>query len=160
MQKSIIILANSYYKNKEYKRAIVLYKKSLLKNSSETNAKIYYNIANAYFFIQKLHSAKKYYIKSLKIKNDVMVQDNLDVLLNVIKYKKSTKDDKYKLPKTMSSFAKELPTPTNSNYSVSLDKMVLNEEDKWIEFIKNEKPTIFLQKLHTKRMSQNANEDD
>lgn len=152
-------LANSLYKNKEYKKAISIYKTSFYK-SSDLNASIYYNIANAYFYLQKFSLAKKHYIKSLKIKDDIVVQENLNTLLlfmKTIRHKK--KDDKYKLPKNMSSFSKEIPEITDSRYRIKLKNVVPSEEDRWMKIIQNDKPTIFLQKLNTKRMSKNVNDD-
>jgi len=152
-------IANSLYKKKAYKSAILMYKNAL-SNDKNMNASIYYNIANAYVYLQKFKSAKFYYIKSLKIKNDTMAQNNLDELLLFIKHKKISTKNKPKLPKSMSSSVREIPEPVSSNFIVQLKNTVLTQEEKWMRLIQKEKPTIFLQKLHTTRMSENANNDD
>jgi len=151
--------ANALYKAKEYHKAIEMYERALSENRA-LNARIYYNMGNAYFQSGQIKLAKKYYIKSLKIKHDKDAQYNLEYVIHLLKKKSKFKSNPLiKLPKSIgSSSAKELEQ-ISSNYVVRLEKMVLSEEERWMKRIKNEKPTIFLQKLKTTRVSKNVLQD-
>lgn len=149
-------LANSFYKRRKYKKAIATYKKCISKNSF-LNAKSYHNMANAYFNMRNIKLAKKYYTLSIRISDDKKTKDNLEQLLEVEKnLKRKKKEEKYKLPQRMSIYVKEPAQTISSKYKVTLSKMILSEEDKWMKLIKTKKAKIFLQKLDTKRISVDA----
>lgn len=155
-------IANTLYKATKYQQAISHYKKALTKKSI-FNATIYYNIANAYVHLQKFKKAKQHYIQSLHIQDERVTQENLEALLKFMKRKKAKKSlqrEEEQLPKNRSSFVREIPEPLSSNYVIRLKNVVLSEEERWMKEIQKNKPIIFLQKLHTTRMSQNANSDD
>ena len=151
-------LANALYKNREYKKAITKYKQAFT-DKKDLNANIYYNIANAYFFLHKLHAAKKYYILSLKLKSDLMAQENLQRVLLILQNKKKGKRQKYELPKNTSSY-KVAQREISSNYTVRLNRVIPNEEEKWMQKIKGNKVLLFLQKLPTHRVSDHGMQND
>ena len=151
-------LANSLYKNREYKKAITKYKQAFT-DKKDLNANIYYNIANAYFLLHKLHTAKKYYILSLKLKSDFMAQENLQRVIFILQKKKKQKRQKYELPKNTSSY-KVAQTEISSNYTVRLNRVIPNEEEKWMQKIKGNKALLFLQKLPTHRVSDHGIQND
>ncbi|SFV50390.1 TPR domain protein in aerotolerance operon [hydrothermal vent metagenome] len=152
--------ANTQYKLGLFDKAIKNYVHSL--GTDDTfNAKIYYNIANAYAKLHKLSLAKKYYKKSLKLDQDIQTQENLAQLVDILskqKHKRS-KEDNYKLPQRISINKKEPLETVNSDYIVTLNKIVLSEEEKILKTIKKQKPIIFLHKLTIHRRSNNVLQD-
>jgi len=74
--------ANSYYKQKDYTKALELYKKAVFDNASQ-RAKNYANIGNSYVKSKQpesLNKAKEFYEKSLEIKEDKEVRENLEAV--------------------------------------------------------------------------------
>ena len=76
---SKITLANTFYKQKEYKKAIASYK-SIQSTSKEIKQQLYYNIANSYAKLFKYKNAKIYYAKVLQIGSDVDAENNLRLI--------------------------------------------------------------------------------
>ncbi len=152
--------ANAQYKLGLYNKAIKNYTKSLT-NDELLNAKIYYNIANTYVKQGKLHLAKKYYKKSLLLAEDIQAQENLSQVTHILSNQKhkSTKEDKYKLPQRMSIKKKSPQETLSSDYIVTLDTIVLSEEEKILQILKKQNPIIFLCKLHIQRRSKNVLQD-
>jgi len=66
---SQMTLANTYYKQGEYKKAIHAYK-SIRSTSAPVKQKLYYNIANAYAMQKAYDKAKIYYTKALQLGED------------------------------------------------------------------------------------------
>jgi len=76
---SQMALANTYYKQREFKKAITLYK-SIRSTSSDTKQKLYYNIANAYAMLESYDKAKIYYTKALQLGKDDDAAYNLKIV--------------------------------------------------------------------------------
>ncbi len=76
---SQLLLANSYYKTGEYKRAIELYS-NIKTGSRKTKQMLYYNIANAYVQLQAYAKAKMYYTKTLQLGDDADAASNLALI--------------------------------------------------------------------------------
>ena len=85
--------ANSYYKQKNYKKALEFYKKATF-DSSDKKAQNKANIGNAYAKSGKLKKALEAYENSLKIKEDKDTRENLEAVKKLIK--KQKKKDKKK----------------------------------------------------------------
>lgn len=148
-----IYKAQSAYEKGEYESAIKTYTKALT-TKDRVNAKLYYNIANAYAKQKKLYLAKKYYKKSLALLFDEEAEENLKLVQKILSNqkhkKKKEKEDKYKLPQRISLEQKEPQDSVSSNYVVSLDS--ISEK-------KREKPLIFLRKLSIQKRSKNVLQD-
>jgi len=74
---SQMTLANTYYKQHHYKKAIALYK-SIRSTSIPVKQKLYYNIANAYTMLGTYSKAKIYYTKTLQLGVDEDATYNLN----------------------------------------------------------------------------------
>lgn len=77
---SQMILANTYYKQGAYKKAIRTYK-SIRSTSSPIKQQLYYNIANAYAMQKAYDKAKIYYTKALQLGEDRDALYNLEHIL-------------------------------------------------------------------------------
>ena len=94
---------NSYYKQKNYKKALELYKKATFE-SADKRAQNKANIGNSYAKSKKLKKAVEAYENSLKIKEDKDTRENLETVKKLIKKqekkkkqnKKNDKKDKKK----------------------------------------------------------------
>jgi len=73
---SQLLLANTYYKQDDYKRAIALYK-SIRSRSKRVKQTIYFNIGNAYAQLEQYDKAKNYYAKTLQLGFDEDASHNL-----------------------------------------------------------------------------------
>jgi Ca-activated chloride channel family protein len=76
---SQMVLANTYYKQREFKKAIQVYK-SIRSTSSRTKQQLYYNIANAYAMLESYDKAKIYYTKALQLGEDADAKYNLQIV--------------------------------------------------------------------------------
>jgi Ca-activated chloride channel family protein len=76
---SQILLANTYYKQREFKKSIKVYK-SIRSTSSTIKQQLYYNIANAYAMLESYDKAKIYYTKTLQLGKDADAQYNLKLV--------------------------------------------------------------------------------
>ncbi len=76
---SQIVLANTYYKLREFKKAIQVYK-SIRSTSSPIKQQLYYNIANAYAMLESYDKAKIYYTKALQLGEDADAKYNLQLV--------------------------------------------------------------------------------
>ena len=76
---SQIALANSYYKQRAFKKAITIYK-SIRSTSPDTKQLLYYNIANAYAMLESYDKAKIYYTKALQLGHDEDAAYNLRIV--------------------------------------------------------------------------------
>ncbi|MCW8821523.1 MAG: VWA domain-containing protein [Sulfurovum sp.] len=76
---SQMALANTYYKLREFKQAIQVYK-SIRSTSSHIKQQLYYNIANAYAMLESYDKAKIYYTKALQLGEDTDAAYNLQIV--------------------------------------------------------------------------------
>ncbi len=76
---SQMILANTYYKQRAFKKAIQTYK-SIRSTSSHIKQQLYYNIANAYAMLESYDKAKIYYTKVLQLGEDADATHNLHLV--------------------------------------------------------------------------------
>jgi len=84
---SQMTLANTYYKNHAFKKAIHLYK-SIRSTSIPIKQQLYYNIATAYAQLASYSKAKRYYTKVLQLGADADAAYNLK-LVTLLEDKKS-----------------------------------------------------------------------
>ena len=154
--------ANEMYKEGHYEESIQTYIK-IIGDDDRVNAKVYYNIANAYAKMGQLRLAKKYYLKSLALVRDIEAEENLAQVKKILsnqKHKKSKdKEEKYKLPQRISIERKSPQETLSSDYVVTLDTIVLSQEAKLLKKLKQLKPIIFLRKLHITKRSKNVLQD-
>jgi Ca-activated chloride channel family protein len=73
---SQIVLANTYYRQRAFKKAIQIYK-SIRSTSPKIKQQLYYNIANAYAMLESYDKAKIYYTKALQLGEDPDAEHNL-----------------------------------------------------------------------------------
>ncbi|MFC2057800.1 VWA domain-containing protein [Campylobacterota bacterium] len=76
---SQMVLANTYYKQRAFKKAIQTYK-SIRSTSPHIKQQLYYNIANAYAMLESYDKAKTYYTKSLQLGEDKDAEHNLHLV--------------------------------------------------------------------------------
>jgi Ca-activated chloride channel family protein len=76
---SQMVLANTYYKQRAFKKAIQTYK-SIRSTSPKTKQQLYYNIANAYAMLESYDKAKTYYTKALQLGEDKDAEYNLHLV--------------------------------------------------------------------------------
>ena len=111
-QEAIYDAANNFYRAKEYKKAIELYKK-ITKPSLKFKA--LYNLGNAYAYSKELLKAKEAYEEALKIKKDKDALYNLRIIEKLLKKqhpKKQSNQNKSKNNKNNSKNQK-----SNNNHS-------------------------------------------
>jgi len=76
---SQMVLANTYYKQRAFKKAIQTYK-SIRSTSPDIKQQLYYNIANAYAMLESYDKAKIYYTKALQLGEDPDAKHNLHLV--------------------------------------------------------------------------------
>lgn len=76
---SKILLANTYYRQHAFKKAIQTYK-SIRSTSPRIKQQLYYNIANAYAMMESYDKAKVYYTKTLQLGEDADAKHNLHLV--------------------------------------------------------------------------------
>ena len=76
---SQMLLANTYYKQRAFKKAIQTYK-SIRSTSPNIKQQLYYNIANAYAMLESYDKAKIYYTKTLQLGEDADAKHNLHLV--------------------------------------------------------------------------------
>jgi len=76
---SQLLLANTYYRQGDFKLAIQTYK-SIRSSSKTVKQTLYYNIANAYAQLEKYDKAKRYYAKTLQLGADEDATHNLSAV--------------------------------------------------------------------------------
>jgi len=76
---SQVTLANNYYQQKKYKKAIKIYN-SIYSTSASIKQQLYYNIANAYVHLAIYSKAKIYYTKALQLDYDKDAKFNLHLI--------------------------------------------------------------------------------
>jgi len=76
---SQILLANTYYRQRAFKKAIETYK-AIRSTSPHIKQQLYYNIANAYAMLELYDKAKIYYTKALQLGNDADASYNLQLV--------------------------------------------------------------------------------
>ena len=150
-------LAYALYKNSNYHQAIKHYTKAL-GMSKKTDAKIYYNIANAYVQKNKLDFAKEYYEKSLKLFPSILTQENLNIVSKELKKQRKNLHKKYEKLHFKAvagdAFSKN---SAFSNYYIKLHNFMPDEEERWFQKISNQKSPTYLQKIKTTKRSLDAN---
>ena len=72
--------ANTYYKQKRYKKALSVYR-SIRSTSPKIKQRLYYNIANCYAQTKAYDKARKYYIKALQLGDDADARYNLELVI-------------------------------------------------------------------------------
>ena len=77
---SQILLANTYYKEGDYTKAIQIYS-SIQSTSLHVKQQLYYNIANAYVHLKTYTKANAYYIKTLQLGFDADALHNLNITI-------------------------------------------------------------------------------
>lgn len=95
-QEAIYDAANEFYKNKEYKKAISLYKKI---TKPSLRFKALYNLGNAYAMNKEFQKAIKAYKEALKIKKDKDALYNLKLIEKLLKKHKKREENKNKQKK-------------------------------------------------------------
>ena len=152
--------AHILYKQKQYKQAVAFYKKALKKNNP-LNAAIYYNIANSYIQLDKLQTAKKYYLLSLKLQNSKETQENLSMVDFLLKKRKKLLNKKDITIKFKNRLLKtDQFTPPSSEYVIHLNHLKMSNEEEWIKLLNTTKAPLLLQKIPTSRRSLDANVED
>jgi len=116
---SQMTLANTYYKQRSFKKAIQIYQ-SIRSTSTEIKQQLYYNIANAYAQTQAYDKAKIYYIKTLQLGEDGDAIHNLKLIVLLADKKSAQLGIAH--PKSQSSSA--------SKSDVQEDKEETRSEDK------------------------------
>jgi len=86
---SQVAKANTYYKQKRYKKALSVYR-SIRSTSPDIKQRLYYNIANCYAQTKAYDKARKYYSKALQLGDDADARHNLELVI----LKKSEADAK------------------------------------------------------------------
>jgi Ca-activated chloride channel family protein len=76
---SQMVLANTYYRQRAFKKAIQTYK-SIRSTSPKIKQQLYYNIANAYAMLESYDKAKIYYTKALQLGEDPDAEHNLHLV--------------------------------------------------------------------------------
>ncbi len=76
---SQMVLANTYYKQRAFKKAIQTYR-SIRSTSPKIKQQLYYNIANAYAMQESYDKAKLYYTKALQLGKDPDAEHNLHLV--------------------------------------------------------------------------------
>ena len=76
---SQMLLANTYYKQRAFKKSIQVYK-SIRSTSPDIKQQLYYNIANAYAMLESYDKAKIYYTKALQLGEDTDAKHNLHLV--------------------------------------------------------------------------------
>jgi len=76
---SQMVLANTYYRERAFKKAIQTYK-SIRSTSSDIKQQLYYNIGNAYAMLESYDKAKIYYTKVLQLGEDGDAKHNLQLV--------------------------------------------------------------------------------
>jgi len=75
-----IIKANKYYKQKEYEKALKIYIE-IKSKSKDIKQALFYNIANCFAMLGNYNDAKKFYVKSLQLKDDKDARYNLKQII-------------------------------------------------------------------------------
>jgi len=150
-------LATALYASKNYLQAIYQYKKALTSNK-KMNAKIYYNIANAYTRRNKLDSAKRFYLKSLASHHYTVAQENLILVTARLKEERKNLHKKYeKLYFKTISKNEYANDNAFSNYAIKLHHFMPTEEERWFHKILKHRSPLYLQKIETTKRSSDAN---
>lgn len=153
-------LASSYYMLREYDKAIASFNKAFTKDK-KYNAKVYFNIANAYVKKGKLSSAKRYFDKSLQSYLLKQTQQNLAIVIKALKKKKRLLKDEKKLVYFKNSLMpKKVQYQESSKYSIKLQDLHLSQEQKYLKLVSSHKVALFLQKISTTQRSADANHSE
>ena len=125
--------ANSYYKDKNYDKALEVYKKAIFEDD-EQRAKNYANIGNTYVKQAKkgsLEKAIESYEKSLKLKDDKDTRENLEAVKKFLEKKKqdSKKKNQNKSDKDKKSDKKNDDSKKNKDSKSDKNKNSDNKKD-------------------------------
>ena len=85
---SQFVLASTYYKLQQYKKALQTYK-SIKSTSAKTKQSLYYNIGNCYAKLNAFAKAKTYYTKALQLGEDEDSSANLQLIVLLQEKKKA-----------------------------------------------------------------------
>lgn len=141
-------LANSYYKNKNYKKALSTYQKV---NDPKLKFQKLHNMGNTYAHLGKIDEAIKSYEEALKIKKDKDTQYNLDLLKKMKKKNKKKNQKKKKNKKKSKSSNKKNKKENKSGKNHKKDKNKKKSQNK-----KQPKPS---QKSKGEREKQKQNKE-
>ena len=149
-------LATTLYRASHFIEAVTYYKKALGKDKV-FNAKIYYNIATAYAHKNKLDFAKKYYEKSLTLWPYTVTRENLKIVQKLLKIQRKNPHKAYqKLHFKPIAPSNFSKASVFSDYSIKLDTLLPSQEQQWFNKILKYKSPLYLQKLHTTKRSKDA----
>ncbi len=159
-------LANAYYKNREYDKAILNYS-YIISNDKELLHKKFYNIANSYMQKGEYKRAIKFYQEAIKIERDRDALSNIELAKKLLKEKREKKiknqqqkkkRDKKKNQKSRKREKKKMRvsqknsqnninnnqmTTINLNDKIELKENISlsdQEEKKWNRKLQNQKP--------------------
>lgn len=130
-------LANSYYKNKQFQKAISYYNNVVTTNKNLEYQKLH-NLGNSYVKEKNFKKAEIFYEKALKIKDDQETKENLEKVRKALK-KKKTKKDKKKKKKEKKKESKQIKRKQQPISDM--------EEKKWMKELKKKKTPLLLQKV-------------
>ncbi len=156
-------LANAYYKNKQYKKAAKLYE-NIKTDDRDLDFQRLHNLGNSYAKAGEINKAIKAYENSLKIKEDKLTKENLE-LLKKLKDKKNQKkskkpenkkDKKDKKNKNKKS-EENKSNKESSNKKQKEEIMTKYEEEKWLKQLENKKTNSLLKKMKSSKQDSSSN---
>lgn len=161
-------LANSYYKNKDYKKAIELYK-NISTDNLDLNFQRLHNLANSYAMNNQYNEAINSYEEALKLKNDKQTKENLELIKKLEnknqnqennqnnqdnKEKDSQKSDNKEENKKESENQNKQKTNENEKENrKDIDESQISnlEEEKWLKQLENQKTNSLLKKMESSK---------
>lgn len=164
-------LANSYYKNKDYKKAIELYK-NISTDNLDLNFQRLHNLANSYAMNNQYNEAINSYEEALKLKNDKQTKENLELIKKLENKnqnqennqnnqdnqdnneKDSQKSDNKEENKKESENQNKQKTNENEKENrKDIDESQISnlEEEKWLKQLENQKTNSLLKKMESSK---------
>lgn len=168
-------LANSYYKNKDYKKAIELYK-NISTDNLDLNFQRLHNLANSYAMNNQYNEAINSYEEALKLKNDKQTKENLELIKKLENKnqnqennqnnqdnqdnneKDSQKSDNKEENKKESENQNKQKTNENENEKQKENRKDIDEsqisnleEEKWLKQLENQKTNSLLKKMESSK---------
>ncbi|MDY0052003.1 MAG: VWA domain-containing protein [Aliarcobacter sp.] len=162
-------LANSYYKDNKYEKAIDLYK-NIQTSNNDLEFKKLHNLGNAYAKNKDFQNAIKSYEEALKLKNDKNTKENLELAKKLLEDqdnknqdKKQKEQDNKEQKEQENQQKKESKKSENQKQEQSQKKQEeQNEEDarkqnimsdyeeqKWLKELENQKTNSLLKKMES-----------
>ena len=152
-------IATLHYRQHHYKKAISLYQ-NIQTKKPPLQAKIFHNIATAYLKLHNLQKAKSYFKKSVSSYPLAQSQHNLAEVTRMLHLRKQQKrkgkfEEKIRfkaIASTQNSYKQR-----SSAYTIKLRPLSLSQKEKWLQTLKKQKSTKFIQKIPTSKKSLDAN---